>query len=367
MQEGKLNNLSNPDFIKTIFICNVGLGGFIFGSNLSRSVGKSGMIFILIAGLVVYISMLLVYKAMELNHFRSFDIVVEKAFGTIIGKLFIIEMIITLLIITSVQLRVYALAAGTVLLERTAIELIIVTYLIIAIYLARGGSESVVRFNQIIAWIVIVPVVILLVYCMFRGEIKNALPLVDLEKKELLVGFKDGIEVFGAILLIYFFIPLLKDKKSVPKLLFKSISLSTVYYVLLFFTFLTFFGAQKLEDFQYPFISMVKNINEVSSFFERLDSIIVTVFLLSTITAFCNLFYFLSELIKKIFCFSYSGFAMAVTIPLVYLFSRLPQNIASVNAIRSYILPILLAINLVIIPILIILFSKKRGENREKK
>lgn len=122
-----------------------------------------------------------------------------------------------------------------------------------------------------------------------------------------------------------------------------------------------------MEDFQYPFISMVKNINEVSSFFERLDSIIVTIFLLSTITAFCNLFYFLSELIKKIFCFSYSGFAMTISIPLVYLLSRLPQNIAAVNAIRTLILPLLLAINLVIIPILIILSSKKRGENHEKK
>lgn len=358
----KNNEISTYSFFVVLVVSIIGASGFAFGNEIALFSGKNGIIVIIICSLISLISISLIYINSRAYGYSSLNKIADKSFGKIFGKIIIFEFITFIIVSLGISLRGYAEVIKNYLLIRTPIDLVLITLILCGIYLLKGGLESLISFNGIVIWIMIVPAVIVILFSFFQGEFINLYPFFDLYKKDILKGVGSSFYAFSGIEILYILFRNFKNEKRVKKTSILAIGAITFFYILFYITIISFFGVNQTTMLNWPFIAMVRSLDIPGTFVERWDGIIILMFMILNFAAFVNGFFLSKDLLKNMITFKKPGLPIFLLGVFIYLTAKLPQNMLQLNKIKSF-FPYFYLLNYLVIPLcFFIIYLIRRGQ-----
>lgn len=362
------NFIGKFGLFSTIVVSILGVAIFSYPKNLTEIVGTDGWIVTIISGFIAFGLLYFIYKVISTNNFNEFTDILQKRFGNIFGKFIALLFVIYNIIFISIGMRIFAEVIKMYLLEKTPTEFIFICMILIGVYLVRGDIRSLVKFNEIAFWIMTIPLFVILPFALEDSDLTNILPILTNEPIAYLKGIKVSLIAFTGFQIAYLVIPYVKNKEGIHKVLFKSITFVTIFYVIVTIFSLAIFSVDQTKTMLWPTISMLKSIDISGAFVERWEGFAMTFWIMFYFTTFINSYYFSAHIVKEVFNLEDVKLSSFIVSPFIYITALFPQNIAEVYDFHSKIMPLYSLIIFILIPLLLLSATKvgKKGENKSE-
>ncbi len=363
--------MNNKEFVtpyglfSAILVTIVGIGIFSYPRELAVAVGNDGWIVTLVSGGLAYGVSYITYKAIKINNFNRFYTIMEDNFGRIFGAIFSIIFVFYNVFIISIGMRIFVEVIKMYLLEKTPTEFLLIVTILTGMYLIRGEVDNVVKFNEIALWIMFVPIVIVLLLTLNNADFTNMLPVFNNKPIDYIKGLTASTYSFIGFEIMYLLLPFMKNKRSIPKSIFKGIAVATLFYIMVLVFSIAVFSREQTKVLLWPTITMIKSINIPGTFIERWEGVVMAMWVIFYFTTFTNFYYLASDIIKDTFRLKDVKLSSALIIPFIYVIALYPQNIADLYYISKKGTPILWIYSLIILPLMLILANKLRKQGKE--
>ncbi|MBR9648857.1 MAG: Ger(x)C family spore germination protein [Clostridium tyrobutyricum] len=351
----------------TIIVTVIGVGIFSYPQEISSIVGTDGWIVTIFAGLIAYLLLYIAYLAVKRNGYNKLYIILNNNFGKIFGGILALIFIAYNIISISFGMRIFTEVVKMYLLEKTPTEFIFIVTILTGMYLITGGLGSLVKFNEISFWIMFVPVIIMMIFTLNNVDFSNILPVFNNNPIKYAEAFKTCIYSFSGIEIIYLMIPFIKSRFSLIKTTSKSIVFITVFYAVIVILSLSVFSKHQTNILLWPTMTMMKSINIQGAFIERWEGVAMAMWVMFYFTTFSNLYYLSSDIVKDMFKLKSITIPSIVLGVIVYIIALYPKNIATLYDMGNKFIPPLFIFNVVILPMIILLFRKLKKKSIIKK
>jgi spore germination protein (amino acid permease) len=358
--------VSKYGLFATIVVSVIGVGVFSYPSRMASEVGTNGWFVTILAGVICFFLLSLTYRVVVKNNYNTFYNMLEDNLGKILSKVFAFVLCVYFISAVALGMRVFAEVIKMYLLEQTPTEFILLVMIFTGLYLVRGEVSALVKFNEIAFFAMFIPMIIILVFATRGGRVTNVLPLLQTEPTEYIKSLATASYAFGGFEIVYLVLPFMKDKDGIRKTFFKSVSFITVFYAVVTILCLMFFTQEHTKELLWPTITLIRAIVIPGAFVERWEGIVMTLWVLFYFTTFVNLYYFSGDIIKDAFHLHDIKLSSLILAPIIYLVALYPQNIAEVYDTSGKITPILSGFSFIILPLVLLLLSGKRGRGRKK-
>lgn len=349
----------------TIVVSVIGIGIFGYPRNAAKIVGSDGWVTAIIGGIISYILLYAVYLVVKNNAYDDFCDIFDKNFGRFLGKVSVLFFAAYIVFAITIGLRAFIEVVKMYLLPQTPTEFLTAVTIITALCIVRGGIEAIIKFNEVSFWVMFIPMGIVLLFMLNGADFSNLLPVMTHSIHEYARSFKTVIYSFSGFEMAYLLLPLARDRKSIEKVIGKSILFITLFYVTLFIFTIAVLSEGQTKILLWSTITMIKTINIQGSFIERWDGIVMTLWIMFFFTTFANGFYFAADIVKNTFKLQSINISSAVIVPFLYITALYSQNIAELYDLSLSYMPVLTGINLVVFPIAILITnSLKKQKNK---
>lgn len=221
-------------------------------------------------------------------------------YGRKAGKILSVVYIIWLLLCLAVQVRLFAERFATTLLIYAPLDFFIISMLVIVYVMNNIRIEAFGRFSQLFSIVFLIVMGIVTLIIIKEVDINNLLPITTYDIKGVLLS---GLEITGLCVFFtysFFFGEKITDKENINKNK-KYAVLSAIYIVMIvIITTIGVFGHKVTAEFIQPFLATLKYINIFNSV-ERIESILVALWVIADVTLICFLLLCTSNLCKNTF------------------------------------------------------------------
>lgn len=351
----KKNILSQYDLFVTIVVTVVGSAAFTYPRKLSEVIGSEGWIVIILSALMLLPFLYIIYKAIKVNGYRRLVEMLQRNFGKFLGNAIALYIVLTGIFIMAIEMRTFAEVIKMYLLNRTPTEFIILVMFLVGGFLVRGEIESVIKFNEIAFWLMFVPVLIGIPFVLKGSDFSNILPIFVHEPLEYIKATRVSIFNFLGFGILYMIIPMVKNKKSIVRVTFKSLAFISVFYIIITLSALFVFSKEYNSQLLWPTISMFSTVDMPGNFIERWEGIVMAFWIIFYFTTYINIYYFSSEIIRDVFRLEDVKVSLVLITPIIYILSLYPENIAEVYSIQDRFIPYTDPIVIGILPIALLI------------
>ncbi|MGE7770799.1 GerAB/ArcD/ProY family transporter [Viridibacillus arvi] len=263
----------------------IGTGILTLPQKLS-AVGYSQTLFPILFGVIASLTLLPMIwmnsKYPNENLFRINEILLGKWLGKGVNLFIVLQF----LVFTSGIISSYMhLIQSTALPEQT-ITAPAFFFLLLLVYIVRGGIRSVARFC-IMTFFITIPMLYFLRWAIEKGEVSHFLPLFNFNGKEFYDAMKKGyLSILGYELIMFYF-PNIIDQKKAYKHALVGIWISVVLCLITTAVSVMYFSEWQLKYVEFSVLNLFK-AGEFS-FIERIDIIGMTLWvflILSTVTVY---------------------------------------------------------------------------------
>ena len=253
---------------------------------------------------VIYVSLIsisisyLFYKL--LSRFPTFDILDisnflgGKILKFIVGSIFIVYFII----LSAGLIKNFSYSLQTIYYPFTNVFIIVLVFLMSALFVSNLKYNAVFRSN-----LLILPLIIISVLFLFFGNIKNysvnnVFPIMGNGTYSTFVLGAGNIFTFQSLAYLLFLPPYLKDVTKLKKITLISIILSAFYFITSVSSLILLFYGYVSNESLMPLYSAVRYI-EFGTFFQRLDSLFLMIWIISFISYLCITINICSNILRK--------------------------------------------------------------------
>lgn len=359
--------ISSYSLFVSIIVAIVGVGTFSFPQFIADLVGSNGWIVIVIAGLIGYLYLYIIYKCINMNGYMELHEIIDMNFGRILGIILAAILAAYNVFTAGLGMRVFIEVIKMYLLERTPTEFLIIITILVGTYLIRGELEAIIKFNEISFWIMFVSIGIVLVCLLNQTDFTNLLPTFTTDITKYYKALKYTVFNFTGAQVVFLLLPRAKDRSGLKKVLFRSILFITIFYIIIFAFVIAVFSEKQTKVLIWPTITMITSINIPGSFIERWQGVVMALWILFYFTTFTNSYYFSTELVKNVFNLKSIKISCILVMPFIYGVALYAANIAEVYNTINYALPIFTAVAFICIPIILLIASIRRQKGDERK
>lgn len=247
-----------------------------FGGNTVA--GRDSWIGVIIGTILALIMYFIYFKLIDLYDGKKFLDINKIVYGEKLGILVNIIYGICALLLAFISINMLTFFINITSLTKTSTVIIFIFIIIGAFILAKSGSMSLVRFSEIVCFLVVVITAVSLLLSISDINISNILPVLESETGDILsssytilmLPFLEGLFVLA---LFY-----KKDKKN-KKFINIAIIFSGIIIMLSSLRNLFVLGYPAIKSFNYPSYAAVSLIN-ISSFIQREEVLVSIVFVL---------------------------------------------------------------------------------------
>ena len=351
----------------SIIVAIVGVGTFSFPQFIGELVGSNGWIVIALAGLIGYFYLYIIYKCINMNGYMEFHEIIDMNFGRALGIILAAILVAYNVFTAGLGMRVFIEVIKMYLLERTPTEFLIIITILVGTYLIRGELEAIVKFNEISFWIMFISMGIVLVFLLNQADFTKLLPIFTNDIMKYYEALKYAAFNFTGAQIVFLLLPRAKDRSKLKKVLFRSMLFITIFYIIIFAFVIAVFSENQTKVLIWPTITMITSINIPGSFIERWQGVVMALWIIFFFTTFTNSYYFSTELIKDVFNLKSIKISCIIVMPFIYGVALYAVNIAEVYDTINYALPIFTIIAFIIIPLIVLIASKRRQKGDERK
>jgi spore germination protein len=360
--------VSKYGLFATIVVTVIGVGVFSYPSTMANEVGTDGWFVTILAGVICFLLLALIYKVVVKNNYNTFYIMLENNLGKLLSKVFGFMLCAYFIFAASLGMRVFAEVIKMYLLEHTPTEFILIIMIFTGWYLVRGEVSALVKFNEIAFFAMFIPMFFILVFATRGGEVANVLPLLQSTPEQYLKSLSTATYAFGGFEIAYLILPFMKDKDGIRKTFFKSAVFITFFYVIVTLLCLMFFTKEHTKQLIWPTITLIRAIVIPGAFVERWEGLVMSLWVLFYFTTFVNMYYFSGDIIKDAFHLHDIKLSSMIMAPIIYIIAMYPQNIAEVYDVSGKVTPVLSIFSFVILPLVLLFTSgiKRRGRKKNE-
>ena len=357
----KNNDAVSPYQLAMLIIMTViSVGVFSIASDAAEAAGNDGWIVVALAGLINIIAVFIIVRLNSKFPGKTFaeysQIIVGKVPGKVLTALFALYLLMVIAYIT----RAFTEVVKMFLLFRTPTEIIMLSLILVCTYIVRGGVECVARINEVIFPILFIPFFAILIFGFPIMDFSNLLPMMDISSDTVLSAVPAMVFNFGGLELLLFYVGFMKNPRKAYKPAILALLFITFFLVMITAFCIAAFGKNAVTRFLWPLVIYVRSINIPGLFIERLDGLLLSLWILTVFTTIVSAYFIVSYSISRI---SGTKEQKQYILPLsivIYYFALQPDGLAELYQWGKFIFPYAIASFLYVVPAAMLLIARLR-------
>jgi spore germination protein len=354
------DNISPYQLAMLVIMSIIGVGVFNIVHVIAKFGGNDGWIIMTAMGIV---HILLAFLFIRLNcRFpgKTFPEYIQEILGVVLGKILVFAISCYILLNLAYEVREFTEVAKMFLLPRTPTEVIIFALILVCAYVVRGGVESVARVVEITFPILFIPFFLVLIPGFPNLDLTNLLPVGSDIGTKFTRMIPHAPHAFRGIEYILFYIGFMKTPQRAFKPVAWGLIFVTGFYTLVSVIGIGAFGAKSATKAIWPLLLYIRNINIPGLFIERLDGVILSIWVITVFTTIITGFFIVTYSISKVInSKEQKQFALPLMMFIYYLALQ-PAGLAELYEWGDWIFKYVSSIFIYVIPIVALLIAAIR-------
>ncbi len=357
----KNNDIISPYQIAMIIIMTViSVGVFSIAADAAKAAGTDGWIVVVLAGVINIPALLIIVKLNSSFPGKTFAEYSQKIIGVIPGKILTCLFAAYLLLVIAYVTRSFTEVVKMFLLFRTPTEVIMLSLILVCTYIVRGGAECIGRINELTFPIVFVPFFLVLIFGLPNLDFSNLLPALQASPGKMVSAIPPLIFSYGGIELALFYIGFMKSPKKAYKPAMIALIFITLFLTIITVLCIAAFGPEATQQFLWPLVSYIRAISLPGLFIERLDGVILTLWMLTVFTTMVSSYFVVGYSISKVVgTKEQKQYILPLSIVIYYLALQ-PDSLATLYNWGSRIFPYTISTFLYVVPVFLLIVTKIR-------
>ncbi len=358
----RTDKLSNAQILFVVSSSIIGVTVLVLPRTATELAKAGGFIATFITGMLM--ALVLVITALLARRFPNNTIIEysKEIIGLVPAKILGFVFFCYFVCVVTTILRLFFDAIKVLLLKNTPLEVLIITFLLAAVYLCLNGISSIAKICELFEPLVVGTMLLVIL-----------LSLEDINFEELLPAFKqDVFEWIYAIPhltisylgfeVLLFITPYAQDTSKVVKYGFLGILPSIFIYSLFVAIVVGKVGVEPVTRSLYPTIQLARYIKFPGGFAERFDIFFMVFWILGAYTTVSSFLYLSSVSITRLLgLINYKPFILLI-VPVIYMLALFPQNIKEISIFSQYVSYLGVALLAVVVVLYILTVILKKGE-----
>lgn len=355
------NDIISPYQIAMIIIMTViSIGVFSIAADAAEAVGPDSWMVILISGAMSLFAVFVIIMLSSGFPGKTFAEYSQIIIGTIPGKILTCIFAVYYLFIIAYVTRAFTEVVKMFLLFRTPTEVIMLSLILVCTYIVRGGAECIARINELIFPILFIPFLIMIMFGFPNMDFSNLRPVLQTPPGKMLAAVPKMIFSFGGIEIALFYIGFMKDPKKAYKPSIIAVLFITLFLLVVTVFCIAVFGPKAITQFIWPLVSFIRTISLPGLFIERLDGVILSLWILTVFTTDVSAYYVVSCSISKVLGTKEQKQYVLPLAMIIYYLALQPDSLAELYEWGSMIFPYAITAFLYVVPIVLLLIAKLR-------
>ncbi|HYE81435.1 MAG TPA: endospore germination permease [Clostridia bacterium] len=357
----KNNDIVSPYQLAMLIIMTViSVGVFSIASDAAEAAGTDGWLTVAIAGALNLLAVLIIVRLNSSFPGKTFAEYSQIIIGTIPGKGLICLFAVYLLFVIAYITRAFTEVVKMFLLFRTPTEVIMLSLILVCTYIVRGGVECIARVNELIFPVLFIPFFILLLFGFPIMDFSNLLPVLQTPPDKILTAIPALTFSFGGIELALYYIGFMKNPKKAYKPAIVAVLFITLFLIMITAFCIAAFGKNATTQFLWPLVTYFRAISLPGLFIERLDGIILSLWMLTVFTTIVSAYFIVGYSISRVVgTKEQKQYILPLSIVIYYLALQ-PDSLAELYEWGSVIFPYAVTAFLYVAPFALLLIAKLR-------
>nr|WP_245837266.1 endospore germination permease [Virgibacillus phasianinus] len=216
----------------------------------------------IIAILLTWLLAKLVVSFPKQSFFQIISAVLTKPVAIIISLVFAMIWLNA----TALEVRKIADVSKQYLFDRTPVEVIALSFILVVVYAVSGSRAGLFRLNMMFLPIILFIALTVSIFNIGWFDPNLLLPIFKTDFQGYLKGLHAGTSSYVGFVIVFFYIGLVDNSKKVPKLTALGMCIPVVLYTILFIMCIGVFGNAATSNLLYPTIELAKEVQVPGDF-----------------------------------------------------------------------------------------------------
>lgn len=352
------NDIISPYQLMVLIIMTViSVGVFSLAADVTERAGTDGWLVIFAAGLINIAAVFIIVRLNSKFPGKTFAEYSQLIIGTILGKIVTLVFTVYLLLIIAYETRAFTEVVKMFLLFRTPTEVIMLSLIFVCTYVVRGGVECIARISELIFPILFIPFFIIMLFGTYLLDFSNLLPVMQTPPAKLAMAVPFTAFSFGGIELALFYIGFMKEPKKAFRPAILAVSFITFFFLIAIIFCVATFGAKSTPDFIWPLVSFLRSINLPGLFIERLDGVILPLWMMTIFTTMISAYYVIAYSLSKIVgTREQKQYVLPLSL-IIYYLALQPDSLVQLYKWGGMIFPVAVCLHLYVLPVIMLIIA----------
>lgn len=342
----------------------LGVGVFPLPRILVEKAGSNSLMILLIAGLINLAAASIIVTLNCRFPGKTMPDYSKEIIGTIAAKILTFIYIVYFIFFIALEVRVIGEVVKLFLLSETPPEIIMLSIILVCIYAVRGGVECIGRTMELFFPLLFIPLFLILLPGLADIDFSNLLPVFYGLPSKIVKSLPGTVLSFAGFELMLIYLGFVKEPKKAYIYSSAGIIIVTLTYLIIVALCMGRFGTELTKQILWPALAYVRGINLPGLFIERLDGVMLSIWVLTVYTTMISLYFALTYSLKSLFNTKEQKQFALYMVPIIYFAALLPQNPAEIAEVPVCLNQFFGGILIYIVPgilLLIALIRKKGG------
>ncbi|MBB3113292.1 spore germination protein [Paenibacillus phyllosphaerae] len=332
------NRISAPEMTITVTSMIIGVGILTLPRVLAGTTESSdGWISIALAGCFgMLLAFILGKYGVLLGNETFYDFIGKLITKPIAAGLMIVVMFYYAMY-ASYEVRAIANISKTYLFERTPSEAIGLTFLLIVCYAVSGSRIGIIRLNTLFLPFVVVLTMVVLFLSNTIIVWQELKPVFVTKPGPLLTGAQESGFTMLGFESILFYSTMMKRPKDAPKAAVFGVAIPVVLYMGIYLACVGIFSQAGLQEIGYPAIELAKEVKIPGEFFERMESVFFTIWIMTIFNSCTMAFDMAMHAGYSVFKKGKRIHWVILLAPIIYYIGMMPKNVIAFAKYGSFI------------------------------
>jgi len=336
------------------------VGTLNFSRIATREVGSDAWLALIFSNLFVLPAIFIMVKLGQRFYRHGFGEYSRIIAGTAIGWILSAALVVYWLFVSARVLRAVSNVIMLTLLDKTPMEVIGFSFLLVAAYLCWYGIEPLCRISVLICIVVMPTIIIMCLSVINEFKIDNLLPFLT---EGPLPVLKFGFKEIGELTEMTFFLFLIPFIDKSGKAMKVALCALLIAFLFIFFVLVLTIGVMGVDIVKFqllPPITLLESAEFIGIFIERLGVVFTGLWIIMIFPTICGLMFAAALVLSQMFGFKSHRPFIIPLVPLIYIISAIPKGMVETQDFFEFLIPYGIVM-LLFVPLLLYIIAIVRG------
>ncbi|WP_156291041.1 GerAB/ArcD/ProY family transporter [Oceanobacillus salinisoli] len=330
--------ITDRDIMVAIPSMAIAIGIIVFPRYLAeKTTASDGWVAVILGGTLAVLITWAVAKLAANFPNQSFlsysSYLVSKPVAVVMTLLFSFQGIL----LTAFELAAISDISHQYLFDRTPIEMVSLTFLLVVVYAVSGSRAGLFRLNMMFLPIILITTGLLVFLSIGYIEKDNLLPVFKTDFRGYAQGTLDSALSYTGIGILFFYISLVRHPKKTSGMAAFGMSWAVILYTIIYLTCIAVFGEQSTANIRFPLIELAKSVEVPGGFLERLESVFFVIWIMAIFNTTAMAFDVAVMAINSVFPKVKKLNIIFTLSPIVFFISMIPQKYMEIGKLGDWV------------------------------